>query len=742
MLFSASVLNGQSVIHVTDQNGIGIPFATVHTHQSNQSGETDQSGYITLRGLDVASDVLHIDVLGYKTWKKNITFEDTLIISLKPDAVLLNSVVVSGNRSERSRRDLAIPIDIVNQEALQNTQALTLADGMSFQGGLRIESNCQTCNFTQVRMNGLAGGYTQILLDSRPIFSSLMGLYGLEQIPSSLVERMEIVRGGGSALFGSSAIAGTINIITKRPESPSFSVSTQATSIYGQATDLGLNAHTSMVSQSGKSGIMLLTSLRDREEWDANEDGYSELPRIRNISFGLSGFVDLSEKSSLDYSFHTVQEDRNGGDLLDQPSHLRTQSEERDTRMNMGQIGWKHEYSSDLSSQTYAAGQWTRRSHYTGIDGSDGYGKTRNSSLQVGQQWIWILKDRGRLHTELLAGIEHQRDMILDEIPAYGYLIDQSTNETGLFVQGDLQWGEKWTASFGLRGQQHSLMDGLTALPRLHLKYDFHPDWTLRTGYGRGFRPPQAFDADLHIAFAGGGISTVVIDPTLEAEYSDSWTMSLEYLQGSSRAIYGGSAHAFYTRLDNAFFIKDRGTDASGNTILEKTSSSGSRVFGMSVETRCLWGDWLETNASATWQESLFNQAVQWSENLEGSRQYMRTPNLYGYFTTSLFANRPLGIKLSGVYTGSMLVPHFGGAPGVPEDELTTSPNFWEVNAFVEWRKPIAGSSRQWVISAGVQNIFHAYQDDFDIGKERDSNYIYGPLRPRTLLIKITYKGG
>ncbi len=93
---------------------------------------------------------------------------------------------------------------------------LRFADGLNFQPGVRVENNCQNCGFQQVRINGLEGPYTQILVDSRPIFSAQTGVYGLEQIPANMIERVEIMRGGGSALFGSSAIAGTINIITKR----------------------------------------------------------------------------------------------------------------------------------------------------------------------------------------------------------------------------------------------------------------------------------------------------------------------------------------------------------------------------------------------------------------------------------------------------------------------------------------------------------------------------------------------
>ena len=105
----------------------------------------------------------------------------------------------------------------MDTKLFESTHATCLAQGLSFQPGVRVEDNCQNCGFTQVRINGLDGHYSQILMDSRPIFSALTGMYGLEQIPANMIERVEVVRRGGSALFGASAIGGTINIITKEP---------------------------------------------------------------------------------------------------------------------------------------------------------------------------------------------------------------------------------------------------------------------------------------------------------------------------------------------------------------------------------------------------------------------------------------------------------------------------------------------------------------------------------------------
>jgi len=129
----------------------------------------------------------------------------------------IEEVVVTGDRNKTNRTESSTIVSILTPKLFATIQSVTLSEGLNFCPGLRMENNCQNCGFSQVRMNGMEGPYSQILINGRPIFSGLAGVYGLELIPSSMIERVEVVRGGGSALYGSNAIAGTINLIFKRP---------------------------------------------------------------------------------------------------------------------------------------------------------------------------------------------------------------------------------------------------------------------------------------------------------------------------------------------------------------------------------------------------------------------------------------------------------------------------------------------------------------------------------------------
>lgn len=130
----------------------------------------------------------------------------------------LEEIVVTGTKTFKRKTESPVIVNIIDSKVLGNLQVCNLSEGLKFQPGLRVETDCQTCGYTQLRMNGLQGGYSQILINGRPIFSPLMSLYGMEQLPVNMIERIEVVRGGGSSLYGSSAVGGTVNVITKLPK--------------------------------------------------------------------------------------------------------------------------------------------------------------------------------------------------------------------------------------------------------------------------------------------------------------------------------------------------------------------------------------------------------------------------------------------------------------------------------------------------------------------------------------------
>lgn len=724
-----------------------VPFANILLQGTDSGAFSGEDGRFQLAGIPPGAYQAVVSAIGYRPLKVAFTVSeggDPLNLGrleLKEDVMGLEAVVVTGTRTNRYRKDLPVAVNVMTAEAFDAAQAVCLADGLSYQPGLRTETDCQTCNYTQVRMNGLGGSYSQILINSRPIFSALNGLYGLEQIPASMISRVEVVRGGGSVLYGSSAIAGTINIITRDPRKDTYSLSANHALIGESAHDNLLNFNISQLSEDRDAGLSFFASRRQRQEFDANNDGFSELPRLLNHSFGLKSFLRPRDELRLELSLNSITEERNGGDLLDNPPHQRTQSEQRSTHIFSGDIGLDWTINGHSSLMAYGGAQHTRRTHYTGLFGQDGYGNTRNHTLQAGLQYNHTLSVFPAGSNTFTLGAEFQLDDVMDEIPAYNFLVDQITQQWGFFLQSDWKVGEKLTLLAGGRINVHNLMDRAVFTPRFSAMYAFLPDLKLRASYARGFRAPQAFDTDLHIAFAGGGVATIQISPGLKPEYSDSYSASLDFDRPGEHAIYGFTLSGFHTRLYDAFVLEEQATDADGNLQLSRRNGGHSTVAGLTLEGRANLDNWVEASAGFTFQRSTFDDPVAWSADIPGSRRYLRTPDQYGFYSLSFLNGKDINIFLTGIYTGPMLAPHFGGAPGVDGDRLEVTPHFWETNLKLSYTFRLPRLQQSLQLSAGVQNIFNAYQSDFDTGPNRDSNYIYGPARPRTYFMGLKWGG-
>lgn len=661
---------------------------------------------------------------------------------------ILDNVVVTGTKTFKRQTESPVIVNILDNKTLAQLQVCNLSEGLKFQPGLRIETDCQTCNYTQLRMNGLQGGYSQILINGRPIFSPLMGLYGMEQLPVNMIERIEVIRGGGSSLYGSSAVGGTVNVITKLPKKSGYEVNSFYQNIGQQTHDFNFGANATLVNEVENAGISFFLNKRDRGFYDANGDNFSEIPQMENTSLGLNAFYQFTENQKLEVSLSNLNEYRFGGEMVDKPAYLTQQSEERFHRIWMGSADYQINFNNDRSSFIlYSAFQNTNRDHYTGIIPDDvdelqnhfenpPYGTSFNQTLQGGFQINHELSQFLKGRNVLTLGTEYISDEVLDEIPSYNYLIDQHTKNFGAFVQSDWDITEKINLLTGIRVDQHNLVDNLVYNPRVALLIKPLTGLQYRLSYGTGFRAPQAFDTDLHVAFAGGGVSRVQLSPSLVPEFSQSISTSVNYDKITDKFISGFTLEGFYTQLDNAFVLENIGEDAFG-LVFEKSNGQSAFVQGLTLELRTNYNRKAQLEAGFTLQQSLFEDPVEYIQDVAPTRQFLRTPNDYGFANLTLTPSKRWNVNLNYVYTGRMELAHFGGAENFPNDAFVITRPFSELSGKVSYIHHVHRFENNIEFYGGVKNIFNAYQNDFDLGKNRDSNYIYGPAMPRTVFVGI-----
>lgn len=731
-----------------------LPYSSIQIKGTSEGVNANENGQFELTTFQKGNITLIASFTGFLSDKKTITISAStknihIDFTLTEHSEMLDQVTVTGTRTNKRQTKSPVIVNVINSVTLDNVQACNLSEGLKFQTGLRVETDCQTCNYTQLRMNGLAGGYSQILINGRPIFSPLTGLYGLEQIPTNMIDRIEVVRGGGSALYGSSAIGGTVNVITKIPKRNDYSVSYTYQNIKGTPDHIFVGNAT-VVNEERNAGVSFFINHRSRGLYDANGDNFSELPELKNNAFGTNIFFLPTDDQKVEINFSKLNEYRYGGEMVDKAAHLALQSEERTHDVYVGNIDYQINFNDDKSSFiTYFATQYTGREHYTGIFPDNPidiqnhlqappYGSSKTTTYQGGVQFNHKVEKFIEGNNVFTFGGEFVQDDVFDQIEAYNYTVDQLTKNTGFFFQSDWELNEKLTFLTGIRLDKHNLVDRIIASPRASLLYKPFEKAQIRATFGTGFRAPQAFDTDLHIAFAGGGVSRVTLADDLKEERSVSYNVSFNYDKPTEHYIYGFTIEAFYTHLKDAFFLQPLGTDVFGERF-EKRNGDGATVKGITVETRLNYDQVFQLETGFTFQSSLFDSPVENSDILPTKRAFLRTPNTYGYATLTYTPNQKFKTSLNLVYTGEMEILHLASPQNLLSDVYFTSPSFTELGIKSSYTMYSKKLDTNFQIFGGVKNLFDAYQNDFDIGKERDSNFIYGPATPRTIFIGIKF---
>lgn len=747
--------------------GEPVSFATVFLEGTQLNALTDAAGAFAINDIPQGDYTLKVKFLGYLTISEDITLGDNQSLvrdfSLQEDALNLEGVVVSGTRYERDRVNNPVVVGVIDDKLFNATQSIAISEGLNFQSGVRVETNCQNCGFTQVRLNGLEGAYSQILINSRAVFSALNNVYGLDQIPTNIVERVEVVRSGGSALYGSNAIAGTINIITKDPVENSWEFRSNTALIDGDALDQTFTLNGSIVNEELTSGTTFYGMSRNRDSYDANGDGFTELVELENTVLGAKAFFKPGVGSKITLDFSALEEYRRGGNRLDLAPHFTDITEELDHNTFFGGINYEQWSKNDRSKwSVYASAQSTQRdSYYGGLGGGrtaedsilaiNAYGLTKDLAIVAGVQYNHYLGN----NDVITIGIENQNYDTRDEIQGYNRLIDQQVNTLGLFAQYEWKPSDQFTALLGGRFDR-SAVNGTYTIgginrsanvnvgvfsPRATLLYKFNDSWRIRGGYARGFRAPQAFNEDLHISSVGGEPLFVILSEDLDKETSDAFTASLNYTKNLGLAQINLLLEGFYTQLQNPFTQVSTGAVLPNGSIVEEVrNGAGATVSGINFEAGYSPASGLAFQLGGTVQQTRYDETQllfepeDGGDNIVAVDEFVRNPNLYGYFTSYYQMSDAFKIDLTGTYTGPMIVPRVVGDDGFID--LIDSDPFFDVNLKGSYHFDLSDDFHI-EFSGGVRNLFNSYQPEFDAGPARDSDFIYGPAAPRSLFISV-----
>lgn len=772
-----SIINAQNKKKKTDANIFGhvicincdehLSFATISIKGTTIGTTTDETGHYQLINLPEGNHTIKASYIGYKSVEKQVTIKKgeskEINFELEKDLLGFDEVVVTADRNETNRKEASIIVSTITPKIFEQTQSVTLSEGLNFCPGLRMENNCQNCGFSQVRMNGMEGPYSQILINSRPIFSGLAGVYGLELIPTNMIERIEIIRGGGSALYGGNAIAGTINLILKDPIKNTYEMGLNNALIgldnkYKKiANDFSANFNTSLVSVDSKTGLALYSFFRERNPFDANNDDFSEISLLKNITFGSRFYHRLGIKNKISADFFTIKENRRGGDKFDYMPHEANIAEQTDHLITTGAITYDHFFRDNDLFSVFVSGQRIIRDSYYGANQSlCDYGNTQNFTMSAGAQYNAKLNK-----TNMVFGIENNSEWLLDK--KLGYLdientvisndtiqsishikntivADQAINTLGVFAQID-RTIQNFKLSAGLRYDNYAILDKQHAQatvkndvlsPRFTIKYDVSPYFQIRSSYSQGYRAPQIFDEDLHIETSGSRKIIHQNSPDLKQETSNSVMLSFDFNKKIKNTYMGILVEGFYTQLNNPFANKYSEPDSNGIVVYTRVNAEkGAIVKGVNLEANLKPSENITIQTGFTIQNSIYQEAQEFNE-----KKFFRTPDNYGFLTFDWKLTHNFGFSVTGNYTGKMLIPYFGLQIANPDNgELWQSDSFTDFGAKIRYSIKLNGARMQF--TGGIKNILNSYQNDFDIGIDRDPAYIYGPSLPRTIYFGI-----
>jgi outer membrane receptor for ferrienterochelin and colicins len=531
------------------------------------------------------------------------------------------------------------------------------------------------------------------------------------------------------------------------------------------ASDRTITLNGSLTNKEATRGISLYGFNRNRQPWDANGDEMTEITQQKNVTIGFDSYYKFSPYAQLKLGAYSITEHRRGGTQLDRLPHQSALAEVLDhtimgatTSFEYFSKSYRHKWS------IFQAFQTVKRDSYYGSGGRiipegdslttddilalNAYGNAADISWNGGIQHTFEWKKNLRL----TSGSEVLYSHIQDHLPGYGRNIKQTVSSWGTYTQ--MEWSpiSKLTLLPGLRFDALSinsthLFDTLSftqntvlpiVVPRIAALYKWNKKWQTRFSWAKGYRGPQAFDEDLHLAAVAGTMRFALLDNELSPERSDSYSLSINRLASKDKWQIRMAVEGFLTQLHNPFITANPIAYNDNITLMTKRNGSGATVSGIHLEghvayTRKYSGQLVLSLQQANYhQEEIIwePEAGEWGKPLS-TRQLLRTPMAYGYYTLNYQPTYNTSVSFSGVYTGSMLIAHVINTE-TGEMDLKSTSTFFEQHLKIS--HTIRSKKNHFVtLFAGMQNIFNSFQNDLDWGVLRDGSYVYGPSRPRTI---------
>lgn len=631
LLFLFSFLiQAQQISGKVTSFGEALPYANVYLEGTAKGSTTDEEGNFIIPNVDPGSYILVVSFTGYKSVKQSITIDnkDILInIELK-EKDDLDEVIISGTLKPVSRLESPVPVEVYTPTFLKKNPTPNIFDALQNVNGVRPQLNCNVCNTGDIHINGLEGPYTLVLIDGMPIVSGLSTVYGLSGIPNSLIEQIEIVKGPASSLYGSEAVGGLINVITRLPEnSPKLFIDSFTTDWAETNLDIGFKANV------GKKADVLvgINYYNYSNPIDNNNDNFTDVTLQDRISMFQKWNFKRKDNRSFSMAGRYFYEDRWGGEMQWDPS-FRGGTEVYGESIYTSRFEILGNYQLPLKEKM------NLQFSYSDHDQNSVYGDTPYLAQQriAFGQLIW---DKPTNHHDFLFGVAARYNFYNDNTPAT-FNADEVTIPS-IFVQDEISISKKQKLLLGARYDYDS-RHGSIFTPRIAYRYKPTDDDIIRLNAGTGFRVVNLFTEE-HAALTGA--RDVIIEGNLDPEQSYNVTLNyLKKLYLKNGMYFTFDTSAWYTHFTNAI-IPDY--DTNPNQIIYSNLDGYSTSKGVSFSIDAVFGSGFSGSLGVTFQD------VSQVENGTRSRQIL-TERFTGVWSLS-YKNYRTNLKLD--YTANIYGP-------------------------------------------------------------------------------------
>ncbi|MCD4791611.1 MAG: TonB-dependent receptor [Bacteroidales bacterium] len=765
--------------------GEHIPYINILVERTNMGTMTDGTGHYKLANLPVGEITIIAHGIGYITQEKVVEMKagkaTELFFELEEDVLQLEQVVVTGTKTEHYVKNVPVRTEVITSKAIETKNANNLFEVLEGIPGIRVEKQCQFCDFSMVRMQGLGAEHTQVLINGQPMYSGLAGVYGLQQISANDIDRVEIVKGAGSALYGSSAVAGAINIITKEP---SYVPTTKVGLQFGNYNTNRYNISSSIRNEKGNIGLNIFAQKLTGDAIDEtsdglthdevkNKDGISDRvsSNLNNAGFGLYINDLFSKNDKLIIRGRYLNEKRQGGTmnddyyknpLTDGTECITTDRYESELSYNKkfknnSDINFSLAYANhnrDATNDSYLGDYMSTHNdsvpdlremrpylaNENSITGTLTYGiKIKNHHLLIGTQNFYNkLKESG-----MYVVVDPASQYIGS---SYKSTSNKSASELGIFIQNEWKLNDKLTIVPGVRYDIHNSSEEYKAdkqvfettmfpknefnetsiNPRIALKYNISKNIILRANAGTGFRSPYGFSEDLHLC---SGSPRVWKSTDLKPETSVSYNLSADYYGYKIRS----SINIFRTDLKDKIAFTDAEADVAAlGYDYQWKNIDNAFVQGIEVSVMTNLIKDLDLGFDFTYNQGEYNNAREdWTETeyAEQSKYISRFPATTGNIKLE-YSPKDWSFAISGNYQGEMYIDYFNEEIDPVIGDQT---KIKKTDPFMLCSARVSKTIKGLKLYAGANNIFNYTADEKHTD---DAAFMYAPV------YGIMYYGG